>query len=443
MAFKVFFDSPEKNKGKLHFHYKGGSPKLVDELIRTIEENKNDILEINLAWYLFNNWVLHDYLKRISKEGIIVNVITIPLEGYDNSNPKKLKLENGDLTDISYTKYDLAKSIFHEIFFCKDLPNYNIYFFPHIYLRSSYVKKFSRGNFPYSLHLKAGYIKKKEGEIIAISSSNMAVRDLTKFESLLIIEDESAYQVSFRQFFGELLKNSINIKNFSTALNTANIDYPHIPSPSGEKAFFTAPFYFDSSNRLEDELLKILSGAKEKIIICAQHLAAFNYKFKAQYHSQIKENQMRQGILGKILELAKTGIRVTCLSQTFAPPDSLQSKFENHNFRAPSNKVNFKNFIDELEKTNSADYFVNKNIHSKFIIVDDLLVFCTYNFTPTQFSYLDSVEIDQFTHMPDMSYKGIHCEVSAHVIVDNDDICASFNRHVRTIIDADTTIKVL
>ncbi len=443
MAFRIFFDNPTKYPGKYDFHVKGGSPKLLDELISMIEENKKEIVEINLAWYLFNNIVLHQYLKKISKEDIIVNVITIPLEGFDNNNPKKLKLESGKLSNRSYTKYDLAKKIFKEIFFSNDFPNYNILFFPHIYVRSRHVNKFSRGKLPYSLHLKAGYIKKRKGEIITVSSSNMALRDLVKYESLLIIEDEHAYNNSFEEFFTELKKNSINIKKYSSKLNTANIDYPIVASPNNHKSFFSAPFYYNSANELESELLSIISNAKKEVIICAQHLAAFNYEFQSQHHSATKKNITRQGILGEILEIAQKGIKVTCLSQTFAPPASLESKYKNHRFRTPSNTSNFKNFISELEKVNGTNYFVNESIHSKFIIVDHLVIYCTYNFTPTQFIFLDSVKIDNFVNMPDMSYKGVHCEVSAHVIINDKGIYQSLYNHVTEIVNDDSTVKVL
>src|SRR5690606_15000704 len=130
------------------------------------------------------------YLKRIAQKSIKVNVITIPLEGYDNKSAQKLTdIDTNVIGQSQYTKYSLAEEIFKDYYF-NNYANYNIYFFNHIYVRSRYIKQFSKGDFPYSLHIKNGYIKKKDGYISLLSSSNLAVRDKVKYESLLIIEDE-------------------------------------------------------------------------------------------------------------------------------------------------------------------------------------------------------------------------------------------------------------
>jgi len=84
MPFKVYFDGPNHYEGKYNFYKQGGSPTLLKRLISIIEENRKDLLEINLCWYLFNNNILHEFLKEISLSGIKVNIVTIPLEGYDD-----------------------------------------------------------------------------------------------------------------------------------------------------------------------------------------------------------------------------------------------------------------------------------------------------------------------------------------------------------------------
>lgn len=445
MAYKAFFENPEDYNSKFDFHVLGGSPRLIKEFIQILKDNKDEILEINLSWYLFNNLILHNFLKKLSKEGIKVNIITIPLEGYDDNNPKKIKLKNGNYSDSTYTKYDLAKIIFKELFLAEDLPNYNIYFFPHLFVRTAHVKKFSRGRLPYSLHIKAGLIKKKKGSIVILSSSNMAVRDLVKYETLLVIEDVKQYQKDFEMFFSNHVKNSIHIKKFSSKLNTASLAYPYEKNISNNNIFFTSPLYFDSSNLLEEELNKLILSAKNRIVVCAQHLAAFDYEFKAQFHSTRNLNEQRIGILGTILEMARKGVGVTCLSQTFAPPLSGTEKYKNNKFRAPINTSNFTKFFSEFEKlnNNNNNYLVNPNIHSKFIIIDQKLIFCTYNFTPTQFTYLDSVDIKHFVNMPNLSYKGIHCEIGVHVVIEDEEIIKSFESHISAIKKAGETIKVI
>jgi len=443
MPFKVYFDGPNHYEGKYNFYKQGGSPTLLKRLISIIEENRKDLLEINLCWYLFNNNILHEFLKEISLSGIKVNIVTIPLEGYDDTNPKKLiGLEESNQYSLPVTKYDLAKSIFGEIKKSKEYVNYNIYFFPHLYVRSSKVKKFSRGKLPYSMHLKAAYLKKKNGSVIILSSSNLAVRDLVKHESMVVIEDEPLYD-NVAKFFSDIIHHSINIKEYNSGFDMSCNTCGFIESANNDYSFFTAPFYFDSANYLESKIISLINKAQSRIIICAQHLAAFNYGVNSSFHSQKTENEKRGGILGAIIERAKNGVRTTCISQTFAPPKDKLGVFKNYTFRSPSNTSNFQHFFKEISETGNTEYFVNENMHSKYIIVDDTLIFCTYNFTPTQFVFLDKVEIEKFDEMPGISYKGVHCEVSGHVVIKDDNLINAFLETTDFVCRLPETIKVL
>jgi hypothetical protein len=443
MPIKAYFDGPTNYTGKFNFYEQGGSPHLLDILISIIEENKNELIEINFCWYLFNNNILHNYLKSISDEGVKVNVITIPLEGYDNQNPKQLKdLKTGNINS-AVTKYSLAKTIFKEMYLSQNYANYNIYFFPHIFVRSERIRKFSRGKLPYSLHIKSAYFKKKNGSNIILSSSNLAVRDLVKHESLINIEDEVIYEESMKKFFSDLIKNSINIKSYSAGYNTTCNTYNFIKPKKAKNTFITAPFYFDSSNELEISILDHIYKAKKRIIICAQHLAAYNYYFNSRFHSSINTHENKRGMLGAVIDMARKGIKTTCLSQTFSDPNNVASNYKGINFRKPVNISNFQQFYNELSNSKNADYYVNESLHSKFIIIDNKLIYCTYNFTPTQFIFLDKVNIPSFQEMPDISYYGTHCEVSAHIIIENPSIVNSFINHVSTIIKLSETTKVL
>jgi hypothetical protein len=443
MPFKAFFDGPNNYKNKFDFYEQGSSPSLLKKVIETIEAQKDEIEEINISWYLYNNKFLHDYLKRLSKNGVVVNVITIPLEGYDNSKPQILKdLVTGKRRKERVTKYHLAREIFGEIYRSEAYPNFNMYFFPHLYVRSEYVNKFSRGALPYSLHIKSAYIKKKAGYILLLSSSNLAVRDLVKYESMICIQDEANYQDQFKSFYKDLISNSINIKNYNKTFNTTCNTFDFINFQQQHSSFITAPFYKNSANILDQSLSEYIMSAKERIIICAQHLAAFNYQFNAKYHSTIKENETRKGVLGAVIEMANNGLPITCLSQTFAPPADEESNFKNVKFRRPANTNNFKQFYAQLALTKNAEYFVNENLHSKFIIIDNKLIYCTYNFTPTQFIYLDQVSIPQFRKMPELSYEGIHCEVGMHVIIENEHVLKAFENNIELIKNRPETIQV-
>ena len=444
MPYQAYFDGPHNYPKRFNFYESGGSPFLLEKLIATIEHNKQDIQSITLAWYLYNNKKLHEYLRELSTTGILINVITIPLEGYDNQNPKPLiTKKTGVKTTRVYTKYALAKAIFSEAYHAADCPNYQLHFFPHLYVRSHRVKKFSRGNLPYSLHLKGAFITKKNGFILALSSSNLAVRDLVKQESMVFIEDEPEYLESTQTFFDHLLANSIPLTSFTAQLNTSKNNYAFCRSNNSTECFFTAPFYFDSANDLEKRIIPIINKATRRIIICAQHLAAYDYPFKAAFHSTQSGRVIRNGLLGAIIAKAKLGISTTCLSQTFVPSSEQKAQFSTHKFRRPANTSNFKAFYAALATAPQANYFVNANIHSKFIIIDDLLIYCTYNFTPTQFIFLDKVKIDRFDEMPDLTYEGIHCEVGAHVIIKEPSILNAFLDNVALIVRGKDTVKVL
>ena len=443
MPYHCYFDEPDNYENQFDFYEQGGSPFLLQEFIRTIENDKNNIEEINISWYLFNNQYLYNYLKELAANGITVNVITIPLEGYDNNNPKVLKnLDTRKKTTQELTKYNLARKIFGEVYRSTSLKNFHFYVFSHLYVRSANIKKFSRGTLPYSLHIKSAYIKKKNGYLLLMSSSNLAVRDLVKNESMICIENEPGYEETANTFYKNLIERSIAIKDYRSSLNTTCNTHDKAVFQFSDSIYITAPFYDNSANHLEITLINYLEAAKEKIILCAQHLAAFNYNFNATHHSTLEKNETRQGILGVVLKMADKGISVTCLSQTFAPLPQDEQKFKDVKFRSPVNTRNFQKFYTQLKNTKNATYFINNDIHSKYIIIDNLLIYCSYNFTPTQFIYLDDVNIPTFKNMPNVSYTGIHCEVGMHVVIKDRKIIKSFEANVANIKNKKQTIQV-
>lgn len=443
MPFKTFFDEPDNYKNRFDFYEQGGSPFLLEKLIETIEEKKNDIEEINISWYLYNNQHLHNYLKEIAAGGIIVNVITIPLEGYDHNKPKILKnLVTGEKSDKSVTKYNLARKIYGEMYRSTSHENFNLYVFPHLYVRSARIKKFSRGSLPYSLHIKSAYIKKKNGYLLLLSSSNLAVRDLVKSESMICIENEPNYEENIKVFYNNLISNSITIKDYRTSLNTTCNTYEKLEFKFSNSIFITAPFYDNSANILEKTLSEYIAEAKKRIIVCAQHLAAFNYEFNAKHHSTINKKEIRKGILGDVITMANKGIQVTCLSQTFAPLNEDAEKFKDIKFRRPANTNSFQQFYSKVKLSKNIQYFVNEHIHSKFILIDNTLIYCSYNFTPTQFTYLDNVNITQFMNMPELNYSGIHCEVGMHLVIKDQSTIKAFENNVTNMKRKKETIQV-
>ena len=149
----------------------------------------------------------------------------------------------------------------------------------------------------------------------------------------------------------------------------------------------------------------------------------------------------RGGILGLIKTKAEEGVETVLLSQTFAHDGD--PKFNGMKFRSPANKRSFIELYKGLKDINGVEYYVNESIHSKYIIVDNVLIYCTYNFTPTQFIYLDKVDIPKFDNMPELSYKGTHCEVAGHLVVENENLVDSFLQNMKFLIDLPETTKVI
>jgi len=443
MPFRAFFENPQVYPNRFGFYKQGGSPALLNQLMAAIDAHRQETEAVYLSWYLYNNRLLHDYLKRLSQEGVAVYVVTIPLEGYDRSSPRQLTdLDTGKVSAQKVTKYDLARELFAEIYRAKGFPNFRFFVFPHQYVRSKYVKCFARGTLPYSLHLKSAYIKRKTGYTLLLSSSNLAVRDLVKYESLVTIEDEPHYATPFQGFYQTLIGNSLSLRDYGAIRNAGQQRFEMVKPRQQQNCSISAPFYYNSAEQLETSLINLVRSARDRIIICAQHLAAFQYSINTDYHSGGSQKLgNRPGLLGAVLEKARGGIPITCLSQTFCHQGTAAP--EGHRFRKPLNSKNFQRFYSALSSSRHAAYFVNEHLHSKFIIVDQVLVYCTYNFTPTQFTYLDQVCIPAFIQKPELSYYGIHCEVAAHVLITDAHTIAQFLQHTEMIKNDVDTVKVL
>lgn len=442
MQFETIFDSPSNYSKPNAFHVKGGAPFLLDSLIKEIHYERSEIEEVNLAWYLFNNAILHEALKQLALEGVKVNVITIPREGYDPRSPKPLYNSKTDsYSKKRNSKYSLATPIFSELYHSKDLFNYSLFFFPHLYIRSPYTKQFARGRLPYSLHTKTALIRRKTMNSVILSSSNLAVRDQVKHECMQIVRGDEEIESITNQFFQDLKSNSIEIKEYSGKYNTSKNRYAYIDSPNSDRCFYSAPFYFDSPLQMEEVLINALNSASERIIICGQHLAAYDYEFKSKYHSKKGENLRCAGILTSALEKAKSGLKVTFLSQTYVPPKGRSFPID-WKFRKPMNELQFRKFSEAVEQCPNTEYFVNERLHMKYIIVDNNVFISTYNYTPTQFIYLDDVDIKSFREAPELSYDGIFCEVSNHIMVESDEVLSAFLTRTEELKNLTDTFKV-
>lgn len=391
-----------------------------------------------MALYLFNNQALYDTLKDLSSSGADVDIFSIPLEGYDNDRPIRLYTQDGTNAVGPYTKLDCATPIYEDII-NTHATKLHLHIVPHMYLRSSRVKAFSRGNMPYSLHCKSILVKFKNGQYYAgLTSSNLAVRDAQKLELAYIISLESENEItSAVDFYDGLTDNSIPIESFNP-----NADYTHFsivprPTPNISVLMFTAPFYENSATIFEENIINIINQAQHRIFVGAQHVCAFNYYVEGAYLNPAQEGSLRKnGFLKAVLDKARFGIPTTFLSQTYVDENG------DHGCRVPENKKAFIDFISEAKKIPNCNYYVNSNLHAKFIIVDNIVLVTTCNFTPTQFIFLPNVEINEFVNIPGSSYSGVFCEIGSYIARKNASLANRMLENIRTIINLDSTRKM-
>jgi hypothetical protein len=402
------------------YYFQGTNPRLLKRFMDYLISIESEIDSVFLCMYLYNNHILNDFLMGLSSRGIDVKVFSIPLEGYDTRNPMTLVDFDNPLGIMNkkYTKYSAAKEVYDRIM-TSNLPNFELYICPHMYIRSANVRPFSRGDMPYSLHAKTFLIKLKNGEgSIGLTSSNFAVRDAVKDELLLIIENENIMLESAQDFFGHLILNSIQINRFKDDTNWLNYNVKTSKTNSRfQNNFYVGPFYLDSQKIVNEKIKSIISFAKERVYVCAQHISAYQYQY-SDYDDGDLKTVHENGFLYNVIEQGRKGVSINCLSQTFVDPSG-----DSRGCRRPENIGAFQNFIEEYGKVNSANYYVNKSVHCKFIVADDIAIISTCNFTPTQFIYISNVNISKFKNIPDTKYQGTHSEVGQFIFINDKGIC--------------------
>lgn len=423
---RVIFDGPFNYPSSYQFYKQGSSPKILEELIYFLRKNEKNTSEVSAALYLFNNPILSSELIRLSDKGVKVNIVSIPLEGYDNKNSQILIDLNQPNANhgAKETKATLAKNVYSK--FIKTYSSISkLYIFPHIYVRSPRIRPFSRGEMPYSLHTKSFYIKYNNGQgAVALTSSNLAGRDLVKDEVLVIIEGDEKDCTSASNFFLDLIKNSILISDLDFQNSFTGYHIEMAKQSLNPKNFYIAPFYENSPNESEKILNEIISNAKKRLHICAQHICAYEYSYDSSYVAENSHSGIitSGGILSEVLKKGiSENIEIKLLSQTFVDENG-----NSHGCRKPVNKSNFIKFIKEFKKNKIGEYAANKSVHSKYIIADNTVIISTCNFTPTQFIYLKHVNIPKFRNIPNFSYKGIFSEVGHYLIIENINICSEF-----------------
>ena len=436
----TFFDSPNLYKKSSGYYSQGSSPELLQQLISYLKSIESEITSIQVCSYLFNNEILFRELCRYAKKGIKVQVVTIPIEGYDDRNPQNIiDIDSKELVySTPQTKYSLARRIFGELYKEK-IKNFELFFFPHMFIRSEYVNPFSRGNMPYSLHLKSFFIKQKNHvNTTILTSSGLAVRDLIKEEVLIICEDDNLINKPTEAFFDDLISNSILINEFDFKADYTTYKIKERVNPSSEKNVLISPFYVDSPEMIEEKLKQMVLSAKKRVYVIAQHISSYRYNIPGKFKSGGNQTGSitKYGFLKELLSKTQNTIDIKCISQTY-----VNSKGNNMGARKPANTRSFVEFMQEYESHPSAEYSSNINLHSKYIICDDTVIITSCNFTPTQFIYLKHVNIPVFKKIPDLSYQGIFSEVGQFLIIKEESVIKEFLENFNKLWDNKQTQK--
>ena len=435
MPIEAFFDSPDYHVKSYSYDNFGSSPNLISKIVEKLDVYKQELSHVYVCLYLFNNEILDNKLKELSEIGINVQIVTIPIDGYDALYPKQINdYETQKALGIE-TKYSLAKKIFKNYYLGSNKAR--LMFFPHTYIRSKFIKKFSKGDLPYSLHIKSilALTRNDEG-FLCLSSSNFAVRDLIKEECLVIYENEKDVLNASLRFYLQLCKNAINIKDYDFKKINIKNKIDGVSSVDTPMIKFTAPFYQESNQLAESNILQLIKTAKVHIKIVAQHVCPVSYYVDQEFSSSTDKSYMTEGqILSTIIEKANSGVDVSIISQTFCTGNPEIDK----DYRKPSNTKSFIEFYNQIKKIPFIKYFINDRIHSKYIIVDDTVFVSTFNYTPTQFLYLDSVKIKT----ADLDYEGVFSECGMYSIINDNTVVESFKNNYSDLTMRKNSIRVI
>jgi hypothetical protein len=340
----------------------GSNSEIYDDIVSELEERAGDAEEVHLALYLFNNMELYRRLLNCANRGARVIVISIPLAGYDRR------------------KIVEAKQVYAQILQDKKV---ELRIFPHMYIW--YGAEYAGGGASYSFHIKAGLIRYKDKSSKAfLTSANLAPGDPTHSETAVFLEASNASPViqMFKKFFDEVERRAKPFAEYNKIIQglqqglhqvfdfsfVAGINRVDFSREQVSQALFTAPFITiegNGSNHYARELLvKTILSAKQRLLVCTQHfhdiLPFNNYHGNTIVHAITELKKINPHVDARVLkQVGSSGLA-----------DKRRAAFvESHLYYA------------------GVPQKVNKLVHDKFVIADDILIVSSGNFTATQFAY--------------------------------------------------------
>lgn len=407
MEPKLFLEIPDDQK----FYQWGSSVELLQKLIDFLDREADNISEIYLSMRQYNNSVLHEKMKAFADRGIRVTVISVPPDGYDDRHPRDI-YEYG--TNKRYRHHVTIRSLAEEIY--EDIEkgnseNYILRIFDHTCVRKSTVRYASSSGrkLPYSLHDQSVYIRYKDGRTVTgLTSSGLASGYRPMAELMLLAEDTPESREITELFFSNLLRHSVRLSDWQDPYPDYHCEMESVDGKTVGMNYFTAPFIQDSPDKIEKRIMDIISGAQERIYLCAEDLTAFRYR-------DTKNKVTRPGIFGAVFGKCRPGIDVRCLSRTYVDANG-----DPQGQLAPSDSAGFKKLIRQVDQSGSCSYSVNRHVSAKFIVADNRIIVGTGNYTPTEFICGDVlIDRSDAANVSGISYRGTYSKVNHYMILEN------------------------
>lgn len=340
----------------------GSNSGIYTDIINELKQGENDIEEVHLTLYLFNNRHLYDELLELAKKGVRIIVTSLPLTGYDR---RKIK----DAKDVysRIIKDDLI----------------DLLIFPHMYVW--YGAEYAGGGAAYSFHIKAGIIKYRNGrKKVFLTSGNLTPGDPTHSETVAFVDETRGYSFSqaFQAFFSEVEGRAKPFKEYNELVQelspelqqifdfsfVGSINITNFNTTQFSHAFFTAPWITvagkGSNHYARERLVEVILSAKQRLLVCAQHshdISPFNgYPGQTMISSITKAKRDNPAMDVRVLkQVSSSGLA-----------DKRRAAFvEGHLYHA------------------GIPQKVNKLVHDKFVVADNTVVITTSNFTATQFGW--------------------------------------------------------
>lgn len=421
--YQCVFDSPKNYLQSDDYYLQGCNPALLRFILAYLTEKEQELTEVYISLPVYNNSFLDHALQKLAKRGVKVTVITKPIDSYRNTSPVWITdlADHQPAFDTAKTPYQIARHFFVEAY-QKPKENFHLKVFPHFSIKDHKGNPFAKGQQPYSLELNSFLFLFNQGGAVAFSSSDLSCGEPVKEGHLLLNENDWTLLKNTRRFFEELSNQSFELHHFNFSFQYSQHEFPILPMDQKLPVFYLAPFYENSPSLAEEELVRRIRNAKERIWIQSPIINCYEYTVDGHFHSTLEDEVIEHfGFLRPVLERASIGADVKFLTSSFPVKEKgiLSIKEEDA----------FAEFRRIAQATPNNTLATTANLGSSFLILDNQLILSSSPFRPDVFVYLDQVRIQGFTEAEEEGYTGIFSATSFFWLIDDQEIVEAYRRH--------------